>query len=148
MASTLCYSTLYHFTNSFIFHKQLFKTDKSTHNCSRTGETYWLWLILKKTTLLAKHIGLTLSQVKSKVIWTETFWSSLSKDFLSRVFFPWQKLRTGVQTRSSGLFYTWNPRPCLDYTLTAHTHSHTYQAHLLTPSGCTFHLSIGTELNW
>lgn len=158
----LCYLKWYHFACSFTFHKQLSKTDRYIHNCSRTekhAEFKWKWIwfhggtfgwypVLFKRILLARNNSLTLSQVKSELIWTEIFWSSLSKDFLSIVFFPWQMLCTRVQTRSSGLFYTWNLRPGLDYTLTAHTHSYTYQAHLLTPSGCTFHLSIGTELNW
>ncbi len=133
----LCFLKLCHFT----FHKLLFETYRSTHSCSRKGKYSnliwkWIWFhgrtfgwysVYFKRTLLARNVGLTLSQVKSDVVWTEIFWSSLSKEFLRLVFFPWQTLCTGVQTRSSGLFWTWNLRLSLDCTIPAHTHTHTHR---------------------
>lgn len=152
MASSLCYSKWYHWTSSFMFHMQLFKTDKSIHNDSRTIMTsnknefdFVEEHLADIQYYLKSHyrpkISVYSKPIKSEVIWAETFWSSLSKAFLSRGFFPWQKL--WIQTRSSGLFNTWNLRPSQDYTLL-----HTYPTRLLTQSGCTLPLSIGTELNW
>lgn len=85
-----------------------------------------------------KNIGLTLSPVKSQVIWAESFRSSL-KGLSEQLFLS---LAKALGRQDLVAFFI------LEIQDQVYTLLHTYPARLLTPSGCTFHVSIGTELNW
>lgn len=70
-----------HFSSSFIFHSSL--TDSPTTVPRQENKMDFTDPVSNERAITAQNISLSLNSAKSEVIWTETFRSSLSKNFQS-----------------------------------------------------------------